>query len=70
MYLIEEDDLALAQYTHDDDHDMYLCWQDEQTQKGYNYVFDQPFERFKETDGLEINEQEMKRLNDIATKIK
>ena len=50
MYLIEENDLALAQYTHDDDHDMYLCWQDEQTQKGYNYVFDQPLERFKKTD--------------------
>lgn len=28
------------------------------------------YERFKETGGLEINEQEMKRLNDIATKIK
>lgn len=50
MYIIEKEDMALMPYTHEDDYDMYLCWKDTQTQKGYNYIFDQPFEEFEATD--------------------
>lgn len=50
MYIIENESIALTQYTHDDDHDMYLCWEDLQTQKGFNYILNQSFEEFKETD--------------------
>ena len=50
MYIIERDNIALIPYTHEDDYDMYLCWKDKQTQKGYNFVFNQPFEDFKEMD--------------------
>lgn len=50
MYLIENDLIALRQYTHDDDYDMYLCWNDIDTQKGYNGIFDQSFEEFNKFD--------------------
>lgn len=50
MYLIESDLIALRQYTHNDDYDMYLCWKDIDTQKGYNGVFSQSFEDFIEFD--------------------
>lgn len=50
MYIIEGDNIALTPYTHEDDSDMYLCWKDSQTQKGYNFIFNQPFEEFKKTD--------------------
>ena len=39
MYLIENETLALRCYSHDDDYDMYLCWKDIETQKGYNGIF-------------------------------
>ena len=51
-YLAENEGLALRQYTHDDDHDMYRCWQDMDTQKGYNGIFDQTFEAFRGRLGL------------------
>ena len=47
MFVIENENLGLRQYTHADDHDMYLCWQDIDTQKGYNGIFDQSFDSFK-----------------------
>ena len=47
MFVIENEHLGLRQYTHADDHDMYLCWQDIDTQKGYNGIFDQSFDSFK-----------------------
>ena len=50
MYMIENEDIGLVPYTHEDDADMYLCWQDPQTQKEYNFVFNQPFEAFTKTD--------------------
>jgi len=50
MYIIERDNIAFIPYTHEDDYDMYLCWKDKQTQKGYNFAFNQPFEDFKEMD--------------------
>lgn len=50
MYIIESESIALTPYTHEDDSDMYLCWKDTQTQKGYNFIFNQTFEEFKETD--------------------
>lgn len=50
MFLIENDIIGLKQYTHDDDYDMYLCWKDIDTQKGYNGLFEQSFEEFKNFD--------------------
>ncbi len=47
MYLIENEVLGLRPYTHDDDYDMYLCWKDIDTQKGYNGIFDDTFEDFR-----------------------
>lgn len=52
MFLIENEVLGLRQYTHDDDYDMYLCWKDLDTQKGYNGVFNETFEDFCQ---VEIN---------------
>lgn len=40
--------IGLAQYTHADDMDMFACWQDIDTQKGYNGIFNQSFDEFKE----------------------
>lgn len=50
MYIIENEIVALIQYTHEDDNDMYKCWQDIQTQKGYNYIFDISYEEFQSVD--------------------
>lgn len=50
MFIIENDRIGLAQYTHDDDADMFECWQDIDTQKGYNGIFNQTFDEFKEFD--------------------
>jgi len=36
---IEDDVLSLVQYTHEDDMDLYNCWLDIGTQKGYNVKF-------------------------------
>ena len=48
MFIIENDSIGLARYTHDDDVDMFACWQDKDTQKGYNGIFNQTFDEFKE----------------------
>lgn len=50
MFLIENHTLGLVPYTHDDDYDMYMCWKDVDTQKGYNGVFGQSFEEYQATD--------------------
>ena len=47
MYFIETETLGLKAYSHDDDHDMYVCWQDIDTQKGYNGVFSKTFDEFR-----------------------
>lgn len=48
--LAENGTIALIQYTHHDDHDMYLCWQDVGTQKGYNCLFDTDYDNFRQFD--------------------
>ena len=45
-FLIENETIGLRQYTHADDRDMYACWQDTDTQKGYNGIFRESFETF------------------------
>lgn len=50
MFIIENDRIGLTQYTHDDDYDMFICWQDHDTQKGYNGIFNQSFEDFCQFD--------------------
>ena len=39
-YIAENNQIGFVQYTHNDDTDMIACWQDRDTQKGYNYAFD------------------------------
>lgn len=39
-YIAENRRIGFVQYTHEDDGDMFACWQDHDTQKGYNYAFD------------------------------
>lgn len=39
-HITESNRIGFVQYTHDDDADMLICWQDRDTQKGYNYAFD------------------------------
>ena len=48
LYYIEDNIIGLRQYTHADDRDMYRCWQDPDTQKGYNGIFDDTFEAFSD----------------------
>jgi len=44
---IENDRIALAEYLDaEDDHACYECWQDEETQAGYNYRMTDTFEEF------------------------
>ena len=50
MYVIENEMLGLVPYTHEDDYDMYLCWQDMDTQKGYNGIMHETFEEFSKCD--------------------
>ena len=45
-YIAETDELGLLQYTHDDDYDMHRCWQDIDTQKGYNGAYYQSLEEY------------------------
>lgn len=47
MFIIENELIGLRQYTHDDDYDMYMCWKDVDTQKGYNGIFNETFENFR-----------------------
>ena len=46
MYLIKNDTIALVPYTPDDAADFYRCWKDIDTQKGYNYKFDDSLSEF------------------------
>ncbi|NLD87813.1 MAG: GNAT family N-acetyltransferase [Clostridiales bacterium] len=48
MFIIENDLIGLSPYTHADDADMFACWQNIDTQKGYNGIFNQTFNEFKE----------------------
>lgn len=50
MYIIENEKIGLIQYTHDDEYDMYMCWQDIDTQKGYNFILTESFDEFKDDD--------------------
>ena len=46
MFIMENEILGLRQYSHTDDFDWYMCWQDIDTQKGYNVIIDQSFDEF------------------------
>lgn len=50
MYIIENEKIGLKQYTCDDEYDMYMCWQDIDTQKGYNFILTESFDEFKDDD--------------------
>ena len=50
MYIIENEKIGLKQYTYDDEYDMYMCWQDTDTQKGYNFILTESFDEFKDDD--------------------
>ena len=47
MIITENETISLLQYTHDDDRDMYECWKDINTQKGYNDTFNDTFDEFR-----------------------
>ena len=53
MYIIETENIGLRKYTHDDDYEWYLCWQDIDTQKGYNGIFDETFDEFCKSINIE-----------------
>ena len=46
MIYIENDKIRLRRYSHEDDREMYDCWNDVETQKGFNGIFDESFEEF------------------------
>lgn len=46
MTYIENEKIRLIRYRHDDDKDMYDCWNDIETQKGFNSIIDESFEEF------------------------
>jgi len=50
VFIIENERIGLRPYTHGDDHDMYMCWKDIDTQKGYNGIFTDTFEQFSDYD--------------------
>lgn len=50
MIYIENKNIALIPYTHEDDADMYTCWQDHDTQRGYNCRFSLSYEEFSSTE--------------------
>ncbi len=50
MMFIEDEKICLVQYTHNDDKDMYQCWLDIGTQKGYNFRFDMSYDDFCKSD--------------------
>lgn len=50
IIFIENNEIALEKYTHDDDKAMYECWLDVDTQKGYNGIFYDSFEEFHKED--------------------
>jgi RimJ/RimL family protein N-acetyltransferase len=50
MIFLEDDTILLRKYSHCDDLDMYACWQDTETQKGYNFICKETFEEFRKFD--------------------
>lgn len=46
MKYIESDKILLRRYTHNDDIDMYKCWKNIETQRGYNFVINETLEEF------------------------
>ena len=50
MMFIEDEKISLVQYTHNDDKDMYQCWLDIGTQKGYNFRLDMSYDDFCKSD--------------------
>ncbi len=47
MFLIEDPRIGLTPYTHNDDSDMFSCWLDTDTQRGYNCTYEQALEGFR-----------------------
>ncbi len=47
MFLIEDYLIGLTPYTHNDDSDMFSCWLDRDTQRGYNCTYEQALEGFR-----------------------
>ena len=47
MFLIESSLIGLTPYTHNDDEDMFSCWRDMSTQRGYNCTYEQALEGFR-----------------------
>lgn len=47
MFLIENSLIGLTPYTHSDDGEMFSCWLDMDTQKGYNCKYEQALEGFR-----------------------
>ena len=47
---IQDSSLALLRYTHDDGLQMYKCWKNKDTQRGFNYLFEESYEQFIQTD--------------------
>ena len=47
MFLMEDSHIGLTPYTHNDDEDMFSCWLDMDTQKGYNCTYEQALEGFR-----------------------
>ena len=50
MFVAENESIGFVQYTYSDHYDMYNCWNDIDTQKGYNTVFAQSFDDFCKVD--------------------
>lgn len=59
MKYIESDKILLRRYTHNDDIDMYKCWKNLETQRGYNFVINETLEEFCKFD---VNEYFFGRL--------
>lgn len=47
MFLVEDSLIGLTPYTHNDDSDMFSCWLDMDTQRGYNCTYEQALEGFR-----------------------
>ena len=47
MFLIESSLIGLTPYAHNDDEDMFSCWRDMSTQRGYNCTYEQALEGFR-----------------------
>lgn len=49
-FICENGRIGLIPYTHEDDWDLYHCWMDETTQRGYNHHFQCSYEDFSKFD--------------------